>query len=67
MHLNKCSRTTQSWKKQWEMWENTDISRFWRLKKSYLISELKYRTTKWFLENLLAIEMNETNVKNIRH
>ena len=28
-----------------------------------LVSELNYRTTKWFSKNLLAIEMNKTKVK----
>lgn len=31
-------------------------------RKSYLVLEPNYHTTKWFSENLLAIEMNETNL-----
>ena len=32
-------------------------------RRSYLVSEPNYHTTKWFSENLLAMEMNETKVK----
>ena len=30
---------------------------------SHLLSEPNYHTTKWFSENLLAIEMNKTEIK----
>ena len=30
-------------------------------RRSYLVSQPKSRTTKWFSENLLAIEMNKKN------
>ena len=32
-------------------------------KRSYLVSEPNYDTTKWFSENLLAIEMTKTKLK----
>ena len=32
-------------------------------KRNELVSEPNYHTTKWFLENLLAIEMKKTSVK----
>ena len=32
-------------------------------RRNQLVSELNYHTTKWFSENLLAIEMKKTNVK----
>ena len=32
-------------------------------RRNQLVSEPKYHTTKWFSENLLAIEMNKTKVK----
>ena len=32
-------------------------------KRNKLVSEPNYHTTKWFLENLLAIEMRKTSVK----
>ena len=32
-------------------------------KKSYLVSEPNYHTTKWFLKNLLAIKRNRTKVR----
>ena len=31
--------------------------------RNYLVSEPNYHTTKWFSENLLAIEMKKTKVK----
>ena len=31
--------------------------------RSYLVSQPKYHTTKWFSENLLAIEMRKIKVK----
>ena len=33
------------------------------IKRSRLVSELNYRTTKWFSEGLLAIEMKKVKVK----
>ena len=32
-------------------------------RRNWLVSELNYHTTKWFSENLLAIEMKKTKVK----
>ena len=32
-------------------------------KRSYLVKESNYHTTKWFPKNLLAIEMNEREAK----
>ena len=32
-------------------------------RRNYLVSELNYHTTKWFSENLLAIEMKKIKVK----
>ena len=32
-------------------------------KKKHLVSELNYHTTKWFSEDLLAIEMKKIKVK----
>ena len=32
-------------------------------KRSYLVSEPNYHTTKWFLKNLLAIKRNRTEQK----
>ena len=32
-------------------------------RKSYLVSEPNYHTTKWFSENLLEMEMNKIRVK----
>ena len=32
-------------------------------RRNQLVSELNYHTTKWFSENLLAIEMKKTKVK----
>ena len=32
-------------------------------KRNQLVSELNYHTTKWFSENLLAVEMKKTKVK----
>ena len=32
-------------------------------RRNQLVSEPNYHTTKWFSENLLAIEMRKTNVK----
>lgn len=44
--------------------ENLETSSLWWLKKrSYFVLEPNYHKTKWFRENLLAIEMNETKVK----
>ena len=34
------------------------------IKRSRLVSELNYRTTKWFSEGLLAIEMKKSKSKN---
>ena len=33
------------------------------IRRNYLVSEPNYLTTKWFSENLLAIEMKKINLK----
>ena len=46
------------------MWENRDIKLVTTEKKrSKLVSEPNYHTTKQYSENLLAIEMKKTKVK----
>ena len=48
--------------KLWKMWENRDIKLVTTERRSnYLVSEPNYHTTKFFTENLLAIEMKKKN------
>ena len=47
--------------KLWKMFENIEILNFPHQKKrrNYLVSEPNYHTTKFFTENLLAMEMKK--------
>ena len=46
--------------KLWKMWENIDIKLDTTEKtRNYLVSEPNYHNTKFFTENLLAIEMKK--------
>ena len=46
--------------KLWKMWENRDIKLVaTERRRNYLVSEPNYHTTKFFTENLLAIEMKK--------
>ena len=46
--------------KLWKMWENRDIKLVTtERRRNYLVSEPNYHTTKFFTENVLAIEMKK--------
>ena len=47
----------------WKMWQNRNIKVLTtERRRSYLISEPNYHTTKYFTENLLPIEMKKTQI-----
>ena len=52
-------KTVESWRKHRDIKVVTINQR-----RNYLTSEPNYHTTKWFSENLLAIEIKKSKVKN---
>ena len=47
----------QFFEKLWKLWENRDIKLVTTERRNCLVSEPNYHTTKFFAENLLAIEI----------
>ena len=48
--------------KLWKMWENIIKLVTTERRRNYLVSEPSFHTTRFFTENLLAIEMRETQI-----
>ena len=49
--------------RQWKMYESIEVLVTTDKRRNQLVWEPNYHTTKWFSEDLLAIEMNETKIK----